>query len=166
MTSPRDDANTCFVCGPDNPEGLQIKFRLEDGLCRAEYTPPPKFCGYDDVTHGGILFGLLDDDAIRAVCGRGVALQGQGVTVHDDARGLVAVDDVAPEHVLVAAHADASMAVVTPGTVFSSSATPRLMRSASCSASIFSRCSRARIWSSSAVASSKPSMEEISSGST
>lgn len=61
MSSPRDDANSCFVCGPDNPDGLRIAFRIEDGLCKAEYTPPQKYCGYDEVTHGGILFSLLDD---------------------------------------------------------------------------------------------------------
>ena len=57
----RNDANVCFVCGPDNPEGLRITFRLEDGICKAEYTPNPNQCGYDGITHGGILFSLLDD---------------------------------------------------------------------------------------------------------
>jgi acyl-coenzyme A thioesterase PaaI-like protein len=59
--SPRDDGSRCFVCGPDNPEGLQVKFRMDGDICRAEFTPPPQYCGYDDVTHGGILFSLLDD---------------------------------------------------------------------------------------------------------
>ena len=40
------------------------------------------------------------------------------------------------------------IAVVTPGTSFSSSATPSFLRSSSCSASIFSRYSRARACSS------------------
>jgi acyl-coenzyme A thioesterase PaaI-like protein len=57
----RTDANGCFVCGPANKDGLQVVFRVEDGICRAEYTPPAKFCGYDGVTHGGILFSLRDD---------------------------------------------------------------------------------------------------------
>ena len=59
--SPRTDGNDCFVCGPDNPQGLQVKFRLEDGICKAEFTPPEEYCGYQGVTHGGILFSLLDD---------------------------------------------------------------------------------------------------------
>lgn len=58
---PRSDANRCFVCGPDNPNGLQIHFRMDGELCRAQYTPTPDQCGYDDVVHGGILFSLLDD---------------------------------------------------------------------------------------------------------
>jgi len=57
----RSDANRCFVCGPDNPDGLRLEFRIEDGLCKAEYTPAGKYSGYDGVTHGGILFSLLDD---------------------------------------------------------------------------------------------------------
>lgn len=59
--SSRTDGRRCFVCGPENPDGLQVDFRMEDDLCKAEFTPPPEYCGYDDVTHGGILFSLLDD---------------------------------------------------------------------------------------------------------
>lgn len=54
-------ANRCFVCGPGNRAGLNIRFRLEDGVCRAEFTPQDVHVGYDGVTHGGILFSLLDD---------------------------------------------------------------------------------------------------------
>ena len=55
------EANKCFVCGPGNPDGLQLRFRLEDGVCRTEWTPAATYMGYDGVTHGGILFSLLDD---------------------------------------------------------------------------------------------------------
>lgn len=54
-------SNQCFVCGPGNPIGLKIKFRLDGDLCRAEFTPGPEHMGYDNVTHGGIVFSLLDD---------------------------------------------------------------------------------------------------------
>ena len=57
----RSDSNTCFICGPDNPDGLQVEFRMDGDLCKAEYTPPAKHCGYEGVTHGGIIFSLLDD---------------------------------------------------------------------------------------------------------
>jgi acyl-coenzyme A thioesterase PaaI-like protein len=57
----RQDANHCFVCGPDNPAGMRIVFRLEEGLCKAQYTPTKFQCGFDGVTHGGIIFSLLDD---------------------------------------------------------------------------------------------------------
>ena len=58
-------ANRCFVCGPNNPIGLKVKFRLEsDGdeqVCRAEFTPAEEHSGYDSMTHGGIIYSLLDD---------------------------------------------------------------------------------------------------------
>lgn len=54
-------ANRCFVCGPGNPIGLKVRFRLDDDVCRAEFTPQPIHSGYDGVTHGGIVFALLDD---------------------------------------------------------------------------------------------------------
>ena len=54
-------ANRCFVCGPGNAAGLNIRFRLDGEVCRAEFTPGDEHVGYDGVTHGGILFSLLDD---------------------------------------------------------------------------------------------------------
>lgn len=61
MSEMRTDANTCFVCGPGNPEGLHLVFRLEDNLCLSEFTPANNHCGYDGVTHGGLIFSALDD---------------------------------------------------------------------------------------------------------
>ena len=54
-------SNNCFVCGPGNPIGLGVTFRLDGDVCRAEFTPQPQHMGYDQVTHGGIVFSLLDD---------------------------------------------------------------------------------------------------------
>ncbi len=58
----RSDANHCFVCGPGNPNGLQLVFELdENDICRSEFTPGEHHCGYDGVTHGGLIFAALDD---------------------------------------------------------------------------------------------------------
>lgn len=54
-------ANGCFVCGPANKIGLQVRFRLDGSVCRGEFTPQQHHAGYDQVTHGGLLFALLDD---------------------------------------------------------------------------------------------------------
>ncbi len=54
-------SNNCFVCGPGNPIGLGVTFRLDGDVCRAEFTPGPTHAGYAQVTHGGIVFSLLDD---------------------------------------------------------------------------------------------------------
>lgn len=68
--------NHCFVCGPGNPIGLGVTFRLEQDddelVCRAEFTPASQHMGYDNVTHGGIVFSLLDD-----VMANWIWLQGQ-----------------------------------------------------------------------------------------
>ena len=61
MSQLRSDANKCFVCGPANPIGLKLVFRLEDDVCRSEYTPADHHCGYDQVTHGGLIYSALDD---------------------------------------------------------------------------------------------------------
>ncbi len=55
------EANNCFVCSPGNPIGLHLEFTMDNGVCRSEFTPGKNHCGYDDVTHGGIVFSILDD---------------------------------------------------------------------------------------------------------
>jgi acyl-coenzyme A thioesterase PaaI-like protein len=62
MERARPDANRCFVCGPDNPLGLRLAFRLDpDDSCRTDFTPGPHHGGWDRLTHGGILYSALDD---------------------------------------------------------------------------------------------------------
>ena len=57
----RSNANRCFVCGPGNPIGLHLEFHLDDEVCRAEFVPTDDHVGWDGVTHGGILYSILDD---------------------------------------------------------------------------------------------------------
>ena len=57
----RPDANHCFVCGPDNPGGLQIEFRIDGDVCRATFRPGERHVGYNDMAHGGIVYSVLDD---------------------------------------------------------------------------------------------------------
>ena len=57
----RDDGHNCFVCGPHNAIGLRVRFQMAGDICRGEFTPGRDHCGYDGITHGGILFSLLDD---------------------------------------------------------------------------------------------------------
>lgn len=61
MSETRIDGDNCFVCGKANPLGLRLRFRLEDEVCRSEFTPAPDHCGFNDITHGGIIFSALDD---------------------------------------------------------------------------------------------------------
>ena len=61
MAETRIDGHNCFVCGKANPLGLQLTFRLEDEVCRSEFTPAGDHCGFDGITHGGIIYSALDD---------------------------------------------------------------------------------------------------------
>ncbi|HEY1658604.1 MAG TPA: PaaI family thioesterase [Candidatus Sulfotelmatobacter sp.] len=55
--------NNCFVCGQDNPDGMKLKFILDEKrqtfVCRFRlsnrYSGPPGHC------HGGIIASILDD---------------------------------------------------------------------------------------------------------
>lgn len=61
MSTLENEGNRCFVCGPGNPIGLKLRFTLVDDVCLAEFTPAGQHTGYDNVTHGGIIFSVLDD---------------------------------------------------------------------------------------------------------
>ena len=58
----------CFVCGSDNPDGLQVRFTLERERGRASCTVrlAERFQGWEGIAHGGILSTLLDEAAIYA----------------------------------------------------------------------------------------------------
>jgi uncharacterized protein (TIGR00369 family) len=55
--------NNCFVCGQNNPDGMRLKFVLDEArqtfVCHfrlpKRYTGPPGHC------HGGIIASILDD---------------------------------------------------------------------------------------------------------
>ncbi len=51
----------CFVCGKDNPFGLNITFLKDKNEVRAELIPESKHQGFKGIVHGGILFSILDE---------------------------------------------------------------------------------------------------------
>lgn len=53
--------HSCFVCGADNPHGLQLKFRWEDGAIRADFLPRAAHAGYTGMVHGGVVATALDE---------------------------------------------------------------------------------------------------------
>ncbi|MBT8084248.1 MAG: PaaI family thioesterase [Woeseia sp.] len=64
MTQPGkiEAATMCFACGPQNPIGLHIEFRLDsEGRCLGEFTPDANHVGYENTVHGGIIYAALDD---------------------------------------------------------------------------------------------------------
>lgn len=52
---------SCFVCGQDNPHGLHLRSRIENGRVLLDYTPREADLGYKHIVHGGIAITLLDE---------------------------------------------------------------------------------------------------------
>jgi len=69
----------CFVCGPDNPRGLQVRYTLgPDGATEAEWTPTASWEGFQGIIHGGIVATVLDEAMSKAVAATGCeALTGE-----------------------------------------------------------------------------------------
>ena len=65
-------SNLCFGCSKDNPIGMKLKFLEADGIHRSEFTPGQFHQGWSGLTHGGVLFTLLDEAAGYAVLSTGV----------------------------------------------------------------------------------------------
>jgi acyl-coenzyme A thioesterase PaaI-like protein len=60
----------CFVCGLENPVGLQLKiYQVEPGVIETTFTAPEHFQGYPGVLHGGIVATILDEISGRAHMG-------------------------------------------------------------------------------------------------
>lgn len=54
----------CFVCGPDNPRGLHIRFERGEGEgVRAVFQSDDWHGGWPGIQHGGITCAVLDEAA-------------------------------------------------------------------------------------------------------
>ena len=66
---PQCTSRMCFVCGRENPVGLQLTF-YEDvaaGKIMGPLNIPERYQGYPGVVHGGILATILDETTGRAI---------------------------------------------------------------------------------------------------
>ncbi|HEX7402356.1 MAG TPA: PaaI family thioesterase [candidate division Zixibacteria bacterium] len=50
----------CYVCDLENPLGLRVAFRLEEGKAVGQFIPQSEHQSFEDITHGGIMSALLD----------------------------------------------------------------------------------------------------------
>lgn len=59
----------CFVCGRENPVGLQLHFYEDPNANRvqATFSVPNRYQGYPGLVHGGIVSTILDEVSGRAV---------------------------------------------------------------------------------------------------
>jgi uncharacterized protein (TIGR00369 family) len=55
--------NHCFACGPDNPEGMRMKFKFDarGGRAWCQFRLPLRFQGPPGHAHGGIIATILDE---------------------------------------------------------------------------------------------------------
>lgn len=60
-------ARFCFGCGEENPQGLHMSFRLEDGRAIAEFTATEQLQGFPGRVHGGGVATMLDEAMSWAV---------------------------------------------------------------------------------------------------
>lgn len=75
------DDGWCFACGRDNPTGLKLTFRTENGKTVAEFNPQKVHQGFQDIVHGGIISTILDEAMVKAVLSRGLEAVTAEVTV-------------------------------------------------------------------------------------
>ncbi len=64
----------CFGCGAQNPIGLKLKFREEDGIYITNFTARPEHQGYEGLVHGGIISTLLDEVMTKNVSVLGITV--------------------------------------------------------------------------------------------
>jgi len=63
----------CFVCGKNNPIGLNLNIYRENKIVKAEFIPDSRHQGFPGIVHGGIIFSILDELMGRtAVINKGV----------------------------------------------------------------------------------------------
>ncbi|MBV8203677.1 MAG: PaaI family thioesterase [Candidatus Eremiobacteraeota bacterium] len=67
-----EDDRRCFACGPENAEGMQLRFQYGDGTASAVWRPSPRFSGWTSMVHGGIVATLLDEAMAHAAIAAGV----------------------------------------------------------------------------------------------
>src|SRR4051812_49585392 len=55
--------NHCFACGPDNPDGMHLKFRFDErgGRAWCRFRLPLRLQGPPGHAHGGIIATILDE---------------------------------------------------------------------------------------------------------
>ena len=62
------NSRMCFVCGVENPIGLNLRFYTDDqNHCTARFLPAPEHQGYPGHLHGGIISTLLDETMGRVL---------------------------------------------------------------------------------------------------
>ena len=79
--TPVDDKK-CFVCGPENPNGLKLQFEYGENSAHAQTQLRGEFQGWQGIAHGGVALALLDEAMAHAAGASGY----RGLTASINAR--------------------------------------------------------------------------------
>jgi uncharacterized protein (TIGR00369 family) len=66
-SSKKLQARHCFVCGWDNPRGLNLPYYYDGTRVTTEFIPDKELCGFDGIVHGGIIFSLADEAMMHLI---------------------------------------------------------------------------------------------------
>ncbi len=58
--------NFCYICGPDNPQGMRLKFSIDshdskDPVVRGTFSLAYRYQGPPAAAHGGVIAALVDE---------------------------------------------------------------------------------------------------------
>lgn len=67
--------NTCFGCGSENPDGLQIKSYWEGDQCICIWHSDRRYQGWENVMNGGILATVIDCHAMATAMSHAYRLE-------------------------------------------------------------------------------------------
>ncbi len=56
----------CFMCGDSNLDGLRLKLYRDGEKVKADLRIDERFIGYENMIHGGVVCGLLDEVMVWA----------------------------------------------------------------------------------------------------
>ncbi len=62
----------CVVCGHQNPQGLQLTFRLDGKGVIAEWVPGKNWESFQGVIHGGVISTVLDEAMSKVIIAQGL----------------------------------------------------------------------------------------------
>lgn len=75
------DDRMCFACGPDNPDGLHLTFEFDGDALVTRHRFEPRFQGYREVVHGGLISTVLDETMVTLLNRMGLLAMTAELTV-------------------------------------------------------------------------------------
>jgi uncharacterized protein (TIGR00369 family) len=82
------DNQRCYVCGKDNPSGLNVQFSFDHtaGTITGRFTPRREHEGWEGIVHGGIIAALMDEAMVKLAAHLGKPAVSAEITVKFKAR--------------------------------------------------------------------------------